>query len=1309
MATERESLEQAIAALEAQRPLLGDAVVEAALAPMREKLAALQAQTPPPPELRGERKLVTVMFADISGFTALSETLDPEAVRDLMNACFEALVPIVEKYGGTVDKFIGDEIMALFGAPITHEDDPARALYAALEMQEQLATFNQQHSTDLGLHFGINTGHVIAGDLGTQDCREYSVMGDAVNVAARLEDASTRGETLVGPDTYRLTAPLFEFAAPEPMAFKGKAEPVPVYRLLKAKPGHRKGRGIAGLSSSLVGRAAEFQALQEAVARLQSGIGGIVTLVGEAGLGKSRLVAELRKSPNLTSPNLQSPHLQWIEGRCLSYGGSIAYLLWLDVLRNFLGVAPDDAPLAVSTTLRELVAAFCPDNFDAVYPYLCRLLSLPLEDRYAMERDLQGESLRAEIFTAVTVLLERAAQQQPVLLVCEDMHWADATSLALLERVLALTDHAPLLLLCVMRPETEHGCWKLKEMAARWYHHRHTDLWLTALSIAESQTLVGNLLCVEALPDALRSRILAHAEGNPFYVEELLRTLIDSHAIEQDAATGQWHATHSVADIALPDTLHGVLSARIDRLQQETKRVLQLAAVIGRMFFYRVLAAIAQEEQQLSTRLLTLQREELIRERARTPELEFVFKHELTREAAYNGLLKQERRAYHRQVAEALERLFPDRAEEQVSLLAYHWEQAEAPEQAIKYLLQAGEQARQSYANEEAIDYYKRALRILDAAEPGETQKDWELEARGALGKIYAATGHAAEAEPYLREAIALGKTIGAATRTMALLYHWLGEVVYFRGRGAERVAIAEEGLALLNPQPESLERALLTQVLAWGYFVQDQNGDRCYDLTLGTTAQFLQRLPYIEELYAAYAHVIAAYLSDDYAGNDVDAAWRWIHILEEKAQAAHDLRGLADAYDMAVCLQQNRGNWKDAHQWSEKALPLHVKIGDELHRLRELGFEGDTAICSGDLSTARQYYEAAKRGLCQVAPENEMVLDMYINLGYLALSENDVAQAEAILQDLLTLQKERNWMYSLFSYYLLGQACRLINNTTAALQQFETALVSMATIQKWRSMQLNALIMTLSALEATFARPEEARTLCARLRAEHPQLDAAPLIQWFLEPGEPCRDADLLFHDAFDAALDPGWNWHDPMGDCAYTVSQGLEIRAANGRTLWGLNRSAPCLLRAASGNVALQTVCVPATNDCPAMGGLLLWQGDDNYLQLVWGMVGPRDITLIGVTDKKIPVAARGRLPGSGTPEHVWLRLEWREGQVVALCSADGQQWFSVGRVAFPATGSCQAGLYAIGDINRVVYPGAYPDGTAIRFTEFHLWSME
>ena len=722
--TEREQLERAIAHIEAQRAILSDAVVDAALGSMRQRLAELeQAERETTPTFAGERKLVTVMFADLSGFTALAETIDPEPVRDLMNSCFEQLVPVIEKYEGTVDKFIGDEIMALFGAPLAHENDPERALRAALEMMDALTRFNTERGTDLGLHFGINTGLVIAGGIGTRGRQEYSVMGDALNLATQLEEVSERGEIFVGPDTHRLTAPLFEFEALLPIRVKGKTEPIPVYRLLAAKAVRGKLRGIAGLESPLVGRQAEFRALREAVERLQAGVGGIVTIVGEAGIGKSRLVAEMRKE----APSL---NLQWVEGRCLSYGTSIAYLLWLDVLRGLLGVTVEDSPIAVRDALRQGVETLCTERIDDVYPYLGRLMSLPLEaEAEATVRDLEGEKLKAGTFRAVETLIECTTSDRPLVLVCEDLHWADPTSIELLEQLLALTDRAPLLLLCVFRPHTEHGSWRIKETAARLYHHRHTDLWLDPLTASESETLVGNLLRVEGVPqkpvvsnaEPLKWRILSHAEGNPFYVEEIIRSLMDSGAIVREEATGRWQAARDVADIAIPDTLHGVLMARIDRLQEEAKRVLQLASVIGRIFLYRILAAIAQEERELDQHLLTLQREQMIRERARLPELEYIFKHQLTQEAAYNGLLKKERRVFHQQVAEALERLFPDRVEEQVGLLAHHWERAEEPEKATEYLSRAGDQARLAYAHEEAIDYYRRALAFLK--EQGEHER----------------------------------------------------------------------------------------------------------------------------------------------------------------------------------------------------------------------------------------------------------------------------------------------------------------------------------------------------------------------------------------------------------------------------------------------------------------------------------------------------------------------------------------------------------------------------------------------------------
>jgi DNA-binding SARP family transcriptional activator len=660
----------------------------------------------------GELRAVTVLSVRVSG------AIDAEAVMELANRLLMITEEVLSRYEAQIDRLLGEEMLAVFGAPQAHEDDRERALWAALEIQ------SEAQKQGLRARIGINTGDVYVGRTGPERYQVGTVIGPVVNLASRLGDASEPGEIIVGPDTYRLTAPLFDFQVADPIKMGDIAEPLSVYRLLGAKTGHGKMRGIVGLESPLVGRETEFGALLEALQRLQAGPGGIVTLVGEAGVGKSRLVAELQRQslvktpdgPQVPTSSRRGSSVQWVEGRCLSFGASIAYLLWLDVLWGLLGVTGEDPPLAVRDALRERVEMLCADCVDDVFPFLARLMSLPLaEEVEAVLRGLGNKGLKVGTFRAAGILIERAARQQgPLVVVCEDLHWADPTSLELLEQLLPLTDRAPVLFICLFRPETEHGCWHIKETAARQYRHRHTDLWLETLSDVESTRLLNNLLQLEELPPGLVERILDRAEGNPFYVEEIIRSLIDNEDIVWDEVTGRLQVRGTVPELAIPDTVRGVLMARIDRLQGGPKRVLQLASVIGRVFSYRVLEAIVQKERELSSHLSTLQREEMIRERTRIPELVYIFKHQLTQEAAYRTLLKKERRVFHRRVAEVLERLYLERIEEQVELLAHHWEQAEEPEKATEYLVRAGKKAAGRYANTEALTYFQRALVLAD-------------------------------------------------------------------------------------------------------------------------------------------------------------------------------------------------------------------------------------------------------------------------------------------------------------------------------------------------------------------------------------------------------------------------------------------------------------------------------------------------------------------------------------------------------------------------------------------------------------------
>src|SRR5438552_13701478 len=356
-----EKLSAAIASLESQRQILGDAVVDPAIEALREQLAQLKTAS----SSTDERKLVTIVFADVSGFTALSETLDPEKVRELINACFDWLVPVVPQYDGTIDKFIGDEIMALFGAPVAHEDDPERALRAALDMMDAIVAFNHANGTELGLHIGINTGLVVAGEIGGRDRRDYSVMGNAVNLAARLEDASPVGEIFVGPATYRQTQRLFDFEPVAPLKLKGKEAPVDVRRLLRAKAVPKPMRAIEGLRAPLIGRDDEIDEIRKAIADLERGRGSMLAILGEAGLGKSRLIAETRA--------LLPANVTWAEGRALSFTAGMRYWLARGIVLSLLNVKPEAAQSEVAAALQKSL-----DGQSEIYPFLARLLELPM-------------------------------------------------------------------------------------------------------------------------------------------------------------------------------------------------------------------------------------------------------------------------------------------------------------------------------------------------------------------------------------------------------------------------------------------------------------------------------------------------------------------------------------------------------------------------------------------------------------------------------------------------------------------------------------------------------------------------------------------------------------------------------------------------------------------------------------------------------------------------------------------------------------------------------------------------------------------
>ena len=670
------------------------------------------------PQIEGVRKPVTILFTDIVGSTALAETLDPEEWREILEGAHHCVSEAVYRYEGTIAQLLGDGVLAFFGAPITHEDDPIRAIHAALEMQEATRNYRIDlcdRVDDIQIRIGIHTGTVVVDAIGTDMHVEYLAVGDAVNLASRLERAAEPGSILLSDDVFRLTSHIFDLKEVGPLILKGKRERIKAYQVLGLLEKPRIGRGIEGMTSPLVGRDVEFKILEDLLEQLKEGKGCIVTLIGEAGIGKSRLVAELQKIA-------EDMDIQWLEGRCLSYGRTMPYHLWLDLLKNYFNFQEDLPPEDARFILREKVMELCGDRFEDVYPYLGRVLTLPLEEKYESHvHSLTGQDLKRSTFKAMEFFIDGLAGKAPTVIVCEDLHWSDPTSLELLEKLHLQLTGQDLLFLSVFRPDITQGSWTYRESISNQYADRYVSIHLDPLSEGSSSLLMKNLVGFEMMPAELKVRILNRSEGNPFFVEEILRSLVDSEVILRNGETGEWRLQKAPDEIHIPDTLYGVLLARLDRLQVDTKRILQMASVIGRIFTYRVLDAIAKEEKDLGHCLETLMEEEMIRTRARQLELEYIFKHHLTWEAAYNVLLKKDRKKYHREVGEALERLFHDRIEEFLAVQAHHWERAEDHAKAIEYLLRAGDQAREAYANREAIDFYERAVALL--REQGEEEQ----------------------------------------------------------------------------------------------------------------------------------------------------------------------------------------------------------------------------------------------------------------------------------------------------------------------------------------------------------------------------------------------------------------------------------------------------------------------------------------------------------------------------------------------------------------------------------------------------------
>jgi class 3 adenylate cyclase/tetratricopeptide (TPR) repeat protein len=716
-----------------------------------QSLSAPSSATPPEPapSPSSERKRVTVLFSDLSGYTAMSEKLDPEEVKAITTRIFGEVAKIVDRYEGFVEKYIGDAVVALFGVPKAHEDDHLRAIRAAQEIHALVEGMGSQYQERIGrrltFHTGVATGLVVTGEVNLEK-GTHGVAGDTINLASRLSGLAKPGEILVGESTHLQSKGTFSFEGLQPASVKGKAEPVIPYRLLEEKEEPSRGLAAQGLTSPLVGRTAEIAAIKGCVNRLLDGQGGILSLIGEAGLGKSRIMAEIRHA-------FVHENLLWLEGKTLSYGQKMSYWPFREILWQYAGISEDDGTIEAWDKFETRIVDLFPDDSGEILPYLASLIGLEVKGERAKDlAHVDGESMGKQIYFSSRRFFERLGATAPLVLVFEDLHWADESTILLIEHLFPLINRVPLLICGVTRPETGIPAMRLRDTALKDHERRYTEIRLSPLSPTECTDLMNNLLAIENLPSRTRQLILTRADGNPFFLEEIMRTLVDGGAVHPE--NGRWRATAAIDTVTIPDTIQGVIMARIDRLDQEVKQVLKTASVIGRAFLYRVLRTIEGAIENLDKDLDRLTETELIREKQKVPELEYIFKHALVQESTYESILLKKRLELHAKVAAAIEQLFSERLDELSSVLAYHYAKAESWEKAQEYLFKAGDQAGRIAADAEALTHYQQALETYAKA----FGDRWDPVQRGILerkmGEAFYRRGDYQNAMEYLQRAL---------------------------------------------------------------------------------------------------------------------------------------------------------------------------------------------------------------------------------------------------------------------------------------------------------------------------------------------------------------------------------------------------------------------------------------------------------------------------------------------------------------------------------------------------------------------------
>ncbi len=995
-------------------------------------------------KLEGERRNVTVLFADLSDYTVLAGKMEDEALYEMLGLFLRMLVEKVNLYEGTVDKIIGDGVMALFGVPAAQENAPERAVRSAMDMLSGLQALNRdlraRFGEELLMHVGIHTGSVILGGVETKSLVDYTAIGDTVNIARRLQESAAPGTILVSDRVFRATKSIFNYSHLPSLRVKGIPQPLDTYRLEGFKELPSKRRGIEGLYSPMIGRRDELGYLLQSVADLRKDRRGrLIVVTGEAGIGKSRLIEEFKE-------RITGLDITLLEGHSLTYRRSASYWMFQDLVRNILKVTYNTPKAQIKERLAaKTVELFGESDTDSL-PFLENLLSLELDESRGAQRLmlLEAEQLRQHTFLAVRDLLKMEARRKPLVVILEDLHWADEVSLDLLRFLIQEIDDTPILLLSVSRPLEEGRLAAIVDLGRKRLGDRCSVLELSGLDEDQCAELLGHLLGTDALSSRLRGPIVSRSAGIPFYIEEILRMLIDRQLLYQ--SEGQWRLANDFerAGLSIPETLQDLMMARIDRLDPDQRLVLQIASVIGRQFNLDLLELALKnfEIKQLDLVVAGLVEKAFILPLS-SDDREYIFRHVLTSDAIYRTLLRRDLSKFHTLVGEALESLYSDELENHVEILASHFLRSSRLDKALHYLILAGEKSAGDYANDQANRHFSEARHLLSLVEHTPEQA---LRVLVGLGDVFTFTGEYEAARESYREALQVIESTQpfADVKRHSAVHRKIGTTYERQGdfdRALEHLVEASKALgktAFLAPG----SKAEILNDLGWIYFLRGNFEEAQKNLMIG--------LSLVEGTsdYRIVASIHNRLGAVAYQKRDYEEAASHVRKSLALREMIGDLSGVARLYNNLGLLSLMAGDLREAEENFHRSSELLEKLGDaEGIALTNINI-GLVKCDRGHFEAARMFLEKARAVADQIGHRFYLALSS-LYLGRLNTCSQQYAEAARLLSASLALFDELGALdHRIDGMGYLAENCLAWGDSEGALRWSQTMTEAIANAQ---------------------------------------------------------------------------------------------------------------------------------------------------------------------------------------------------------------------------------------------------------------------